>query len=81
MPNVDTTGVEISDFLCHQHGWSKGSVVDFGIDSAQQYDLVICNDVLAYLSNAQCAKAIKNRQIDPPMPRFKRLNRGGSADL
>jgi 2-polyprenyl-3-methyl-5-hydroxy-6-metoxy-1,4-benzoquinol methylase len=60
MPNVDTTGVEISDFLCHQHGWSKGSVVDFGIDSEQQYDLVICNDVLAYLSNAQCAKAIKN---------------------
>ena len=60
LPNANTTGVEISDYLCQQHGWRKGSVVDFGATQGEQYDLVICNDVLAYLNNAECAKAIKN---------------------
>lgn len=60
MPDATTTGVEISDYLCKQHGWRKGSVTDFGVKQTQQYDLVICNDVLAYLSNTDCAKAIKN---------------------
>ena len=41
MPNANTTGVEISEYLCQQHGWRKGSVVDFGATQAEQYDLVI----------------------------------------
>ena len=60
MPSAAVTGVEISDYLCQQQGWQKGSVVDFGLQREQQYDLVICNDVLAYLNNGECAKAIKN---------------------
>ena len=60
MPNATITGVEISDYLCRHHGWRKGSVTDFGAQLADQYDLVICNDVLAYLNNANCAKSIKN---------------------
>ena len=60
LPNANATGVEISDYLCQQHGWRKGSVVDFGATQAEQYDLVVCNDVLAYLTNIECARAIKN---------------------
>ena len=31
MPSAAVTGVEISDYLCQQQGWQKGSVVDFGL--------------------------------------------------
>lgn len=60
LPNATTTGVEVSDYLCQKHGWHKGSVVDFGAPQGEQYDLVICNDVLAYLNNTDCTKAIDN---------------------
>lgn len=57
-PRADTVGVEVSDYLCQRYGWTAGSVVDFA--SAAPFDLVICNDVLAYLNAADCARAITN---------------------
>jgi 2-polyprenyl-3-methyl-5-hydroxy-6-metoxy-1,4-benzoquinol methylase len=57
-PRADTVGVEVSDYLCQRYGWTEGSVVDFASDSP--FDLVICNDVLAYLNAADCARAITN---------------------
>jgi SAM-dependent methyltransferase len=51
-------GVELSDFLCRRYGWQQGSVADYRSDTS--FDLVVCNDVLAYLDDGDCARAIGN---------------------
>lgn len=56
-PKASTTGIEFSPYLCETYGWEEGSVVDFVADKA---DLVICHDVLAYLTKPECAEAIDN---------------------
>lgn len=56
-PEATTQGVEYSPYLCEKFGWSSGSVVDIKTAPA---DLVICTDVLAYLDDKSCARAIKN---------------------
>ncbi len=57
-PKARYTGVEISDYLCGQYGWTRGSVVDFKARAG--FDLVICTDVLQYLPNADASAAIDN---------------------
>lgn len=57
-PNATTAGVEFSDYLCETYGWQQGSVVD--VNAGQPADLVICNDVLGYLNDNDCARALKN---------------------
>lgn len=57
-PRATAQGVEISDYLCDRYGWTQGSVVDF--TAATPFDLVVCNDVLAYLNDADCARALGN---------------------
>ncbi|XOV83146.1 MAG: class I SAM-dependent methyltransferase [bacterium] len=54
-PDAACHGVEFSTYLCEQHGWQYGSVVDVDTPPA---DLVVCNDVLAYLDKNACAQAI-----------------------
>ena len=56
-PGASVTGVEVSQYLCDELGWENGSVVDYEDDP---FDLVLCTDVLAYLSDADCAAAIDN---------------------
>jgi SAM-dependent methyltransferase len=57
MPKAKTRGVEYSSYLCEKYGWQQGSVVDVEAGSA---DLVVCNDVLGYLNDKDCALALKN---------------------
>jgi len=57
-PTASYTGVEYSEYLCTRLGWQNGSAVDFY--SAIPFDLVICDDVLQYLSNADATAAIDN---------------------
>jgi 2-polyprenyl-3-methyl-5-hydroxy-6-metoxy-1,4-benzoquinol methylase len=57
-PRAVTQGVEFSTYLCERYGWQVGSVVDYEAD--QPFDLVVCNDVLAYLAESECARAIAN---------------------
>jgi SAM-dependent methyltransferase len=57
MPKAKTRGVEYSTYLCGRYGWQQGSVVDVAADSA---DLVVCNDVLGYLNDGDCARALRN---------------------
>ena len=57
-PNARTQGVEYSGYICERYGWTQGSVVDY--KSKSPFDLVICNDVLAYTDEQACAAAINN---------------------
>lgn len=57
LPKAKTRGVEYSDYLCETYGWQQGSVVDVEAGGA---DLVVCNDVLGYLNDADCSLALKN---------------------
>jgi SAM-dependent methyltransferase len=57
-PRASYLGVETSEFLCKQHGWVRGSVVDFRARGG--FDLVICKDVLQYLPHAAASAAIEN---------------------
>lgn len=57
-PSARVHGVEYSDYLCRRYGWEQGSVVDYQADVP--YDLVVCNDVLTYLDDRACARALEN---------------------
>lgn len=56
----DYTGVELSDYLVGKYGWKKGSVVDFRGPRGKQYDLVVCQGVLQYLTRDTAREAIAN---------------------
>ncbi len=58
IPRARYTGLENSDYLCSRFGWTKGSVVDFA--PPRPFDLVVCYDVLQYLTDKQAARAIVN---------------------
>ena len=57
-PGASCAGVEQSEYLCARYGWEQGSVIDY--KPKQPADLVVCNDVLAYLDTGPCARAIDN---------------------
>ncbi len=56
-PSAQLTGVEFSEHLVKTHGWKSGSVVNYVDDP---FDLVVCNDVLGYLSARECNLALQN---------------------
>jgi hypothetical protein len=57
-PRAKIQGLERSSYLCDRYGWAAGSVVDY--QAAQPFDLVVCHDVLAYLDDQTCARALHN---------------------
>jgi trans-aconitate methyltransferase len=57
-PEASYRGVELSDYLCEQFGWQRGSVVDYR--SKTRFDLVICQGVLPYLDARAAKLAIAN---------------------
>jgi len=57
-PDATFKGVEFSDYLCHRFGWERGSVVNY--QSAEPFDLVICQGVLPYLSAVDLQLALRN---------------------
>jgi 2-polyprenyl-3-methyl-5-hydroxy-6-metoxy-1,4-benzoquinol methylase len=64
LPRARYEGLEASGYLCKRFGWTPGSLVDYSPRKA--FDLVICYDVLQYLTDSQAARAIAN---------FKKLTR------
>ena len=52
------TGVDVSPYLCRQYGWIEASVSDFM--SRRRYDLVICQNVLPYLTRRGIRDALAN---------------------
>jgi predicted TPR repeat methyltransferase len=58
MPRAKYTGLENSEYLCSRFDWTKGSVVDFA--PRRPFDLVVCYDVMQYLTDKEAARAIIN---------------------
>ena len=58
LPRARYSGLEASAYLCGRHGWIAGSIVDFS--PRKPFDLVVCYDVLQYLSDAEAGRAIAN---------------------
>lgn len=56
-PDSVWLGIEFSEYLCATYGWCRGSVVDTETSPA---DLVICSDVLGYLNDQDCTRALSN---------------------
>jgi 2-polyprenyl-3-methyl-5-hydroxy-6-metoxy-1,4-benzoquinol methylase len=61
LPRARYTGLEASEYLCGRFGWTRGSIVDFA--PRRPFDLVVCYDVLQYLSDAEAAAAIANLRL------------------
>lgn len=57
-PGARIRGIEYSIYLCEKYGWEAGSVVD--LDTTRPADLAVCNDVLGYLEDRDCARALDN---------------------
>ena len=57
-PRARYTGVEVSEHLCAEFGWVHDSVATFR--SRRRFDLVICQDVLQYLDDAEAEQALQN---------------------
>jgi SAM-dependent methyltransferase len=65
LPQVHYVALESSAYLCRRYGWRKGRIEEYR--SRTPFDLVICYDVLQYLSDSAAQRALAN---------FGRLCRG-----
>ena len=62
-PRAKYHGVEYSEYLCGEHGWTRGSVLDFAPQQQlgrDRFDLVVCQGVLQYLDTSAARRAIDN---------------------
>ena len=57
-PRARYTGIERSEYLCRELGWTHASVADYR--GRGRFDLVICQGVLQYLDEREAAAAIEN---------------------
>jgi 2-polyprenyl-3-methyl-5-hydroxy-6-metoxy-1,4-benzoquinol methylase len=57
-PEATYIGLEVSEHLCEQHGWVNESLADYRPRS--RFDLIVCYDVMQYLSDRECAQAMAN---------------------
>lgn len=55
--NIRYVGVEPTDWIAKARGWKHGSVVNY--ECHAEYDMVICYDVLMYLTDVEIPKAIE----------------------
>jgi 2-polyprenyl-3-methyl-5-hydroxy-6-metoxy-1,4-benzoquinol methylase len=57
-PDARYVGLEVSEHLCERHGWTHKSLADYA--PRGRFDLVICYDVLQYLSDSEARRALAN---------------------
>ena len=57
-PRATYIGIEVSSHICERYGWTRASIASYR--TRARFDLVICYDVLQYLSDAEAARAIAN---------------------
>ncbi|AKV01693.1 Methyltransferase type 12 [Labilithrix luteola] len=57
-PKTKYRSVEVSKYACEQYGHELRDITKW--HDKESYDLVVCQGVLPYLDDEQCAKAIEN---------------------
>jgi SAM-dependent methyltransferase len=57
-PRASYTGIEVSEYLCRELGWTRASIADYR--PRGRFDLVVCQGVLQYLDDRAAAAAITN---------------------
>jgi SAM-dependent methyltransferase len=57
-PRASYTGIEVSEYLCRELGWTQASIADYR--ARGRFDLIVCQGVLQYLDDRQAARAITN---------------------
>lgn len=57
-PRASYQGIEVSEYLCRELGWEQASIADY--KARGRFDLVVCQGVLQYLSDAEAEGAIDN---------------------
>jgi 2-polyprenyl-3-methyl-5-hydroxy-6-metoxy-1,4-benzoquinol methylase len=57
-PRARYTGIEVSAYLCDRYGWTRASIHDYR--GRGRFDLVVCYDVLQYVSDRDAQKAVRN---------------------
>src|SRR4051794_10443229 len=57
-PRASYTGIEASEYLCEELGWTHASIADY--PGRGRFDLVVCQGVLQYLDDRSAAAAIRN---------------------
>lgn len=51
-------GLEVSEHLCRRHGWVHESLAEY--QPRARFDLIVCYDVMQYLSDREAAQAMAN---------------------
>lgn len=57
-PRASYLGLEVSEHLCERYGWVRASLADFR--ARGRFDLIVCYDVMQYLSDREAARALAN---------------------
>ena len=57
-PHASYVGLEVSEHLCREHGWVQQSLADYR--PRGRFDLIVCYDVMQYLSDREAARALAN---------------------
>jgi 2-polyprenyl-3-methyl-5-hydroxy-6-metoxy-1,4-benzoquinol methylase len=75
LPGARYLGLETSAYLCRRYGWRHGTIQS--LKAAERFELVICYDVMQYLTTAQARQAIaKLGQVCRGMLYFGALTSG-----
>ena len=57
-PKAEYVGYEVSEYLCKRYGWRQGGLQELA--TREQFDVVICYDVMQYLKPAEARQAFAN---------------------
>jgi 2-polyprenyl-3-methyl-5-hydroxy-6-metoxy-1,4-benzoquinol methylase len=57
-PKAEYVGLEVSEYLCERYGWRHVGIQDF--NAREKFDVVICYDVIQYLTPAEVRRAVAN---------------------
>jgi SAM-dependent methyltransferase len=57
-PRATYVGLEVSEHLCSRYGWRRGSLAT--VRDRSRFDLIVCYDVMQYLSHRDAARALRN---------------------
>ena len=75
LPRAEYTGLEVSGYLCSRYGWRRGRIEAYRARSP--YDLVVCYDVLQYLTTPHAVRALANlARLTRGLLYFSALTRG-----